>query len=106
MHEGWYFSKLHCILVPKLLFLRRKLRRSSSEGTVVESIMQGHCNENDCFGYVSGNLLSIQKSFFKLTAIPQAWYKTNFKSVIKKIVLLDKDRSHHSSLQTKEACCS
>jgi len=55
-------------------------------------LMQGHCNENDCYGYISENLLSIQKSFFKLTAIPQAWYKTIFKSVFKKMVLLDKVR--------------
>ena len=49
-------------------------------------LMQGHCNEIDCFGYVSGNLLSIQKSFLKLTAIPQAWYRTILKSVFKKKV--------------------
>ena len=32
--------------------------------------------ENGCCGYVSGNLLSIHKSFFKLTAFPQAWHIT------------------------------
>ena len=42
-------------------------------------LMQGHCNWNGCFGYVSENLVSIQKSFSKLTALPQAWHKTIFK---------------------------
>jgi hypothetical protein len=44
------------------------------------------------FGYVSGNLVSIQKSFYKLTAIPQAWQRTIVKSVFKKLAILDKVR--------------
>ena len=44
-------------------------------------LMQGHCNQNGYFGYVSGNLVSIQKSFYKLTAIPQAWPRIYFKSI-------------------------
>ena len=49
-------------------------------------LMQGHCNENDSLGYVSGYLLSIQKSFSKLTAIPQAWHRTSFKLISDKLV--------------------
>ena len=55
-------------------------------------LMQGHCNQNGYFGYVSGNLVSIQKSFYKLTAIPQAWHRTIVKSVFKKLAILDKVR--------------
>jgi hypothetical protein len=54
--------------------------------------MQGTCNSNGCFGYVSGNLVSIKKSFYKLTAIPQAWYRTIFKLVFKKLAKFDKVR--------------
>ena len=52
-------------------------------------LMQGHCNQNGYFGYVSGNLVSIQKSFYKLTAIPQAWPRIYFKSIFKKLAKLD-----------------
>ena len=55
-------------------------------------LLEGHCNENDCFGYVSGNLLSIQKSFSKLTAIPQAWHRTISKLISNKLAKLDKAR--------------
>jgi hypothetical protein len=48
--------------------------------------------ENGFFGYVSGNLLRIQKSFFKLTIIPQAWHRTIYKSVFKKLAKSDKVR--------------
>jgi hypothetical protein len=54
--------------------------------------MQGTCNSNGCFGYVSGNLVLIQKSFYKLTAIPQAWHRIISKSVFKKLAKLDKVR--------------
>jgi hypothetical protein len=54
--------------------------------------MQGHCNQNGYFGCVSGNLVSIQKSFYKLTAIPQAWHRIFFKSIFEKIAKLDKIR--------------
>ena len=37
-------------------------------------------------------LVSIQNSFYKLTALPQARHKTFFKSVFKKLALLDKVR--------------
>ena len=55
-------------------------------------LMQGHCNQNGYFGYVSGNLVSIQKSFYKLTAIPQAWPRIYFKSIFKKLAKLDRVR--------------
>ena len=64
------------------------LAQKSHTSQLSNVLMQGHCN--GCFGYVSENLVSIQKSFSKLTALPQAWHKTIFKLIPNKLAELDK----------------
>ena len=54
------------------------------------ALMQGHYNQNGCFGYVSENLVSNQKFFHKLTAISQALHRINSKSFFKKLAILCK----------------
>ena len=91
--KGLYNSKnfLQYFLVPECsLGLKLSYETCITQWTNV--LMQGHCNQNGYFGYVSGNLVSIQKSFYKLTAIPQAWPRIYFKSIFKKLAKLDRVR--------------
>ena len=74
----------------KIVQIRLTVKAVSTQWTNV--LMQGHCIQNGYFGYFSGNLVSIQRSFYKLIAILQAWHRIFFKSIFKKLAKLNKVR--------------